>query len=86
VCTSRGSKLRPHSWLTMMNVLHITEGKPEDDMTSEQEKNTMRLILYVVCIQSVPVDSLCDVNIHYTDRKELWDALTIKYSASDVDS
>jgi hypothetical protein len=71
----------------MMNVFHVTKGKPVDDMTSEQEKKYDEVnTLFVVCILSVLVDSLCDANIHYTDRKELWDALTIKYSTSDVDN
>ena len=37
-------------------------------------------------ILSILVDRLCDVYMHITDGKELWDALNAKFGASDAGS
>jgi hypothetical protein len=80
-------------WLTAMNVFHVSKGKPEDGLTPEhgltpkQEKeydhdNT----IFTGAVLSALVDRLVDANIQHTDGKELWDALTTKYGASDAGS
>ena len=74
-------------WLTAMNVFHVSKGRPEGPLTPEQEKeydhaNTM----FTGAVLSALVDRLVDANMQYTDGKELWDALTTKYGASDAGS
>jgi hypothetical protein len=55
-------------------------------MTSEEKKYVDANTTITGAIFSVLVDWLCDANIHYTDGKELWDALTMKYGVSDARS
>jgi hypothetical protein len=73
-------------WLTAMNVFHVSKGKPRA-LTPEQEKEYDHAnTIFTGAVLSALVDRLVDVNIQHTDGKELWDALTIKYGASDAGS
>ena len=63
-------------WLTAMGLFWASNSQPEGDLTAEQQKrfidaNTM----FVGAVLSVLSDRLCDVYMHITDTKELWDAL-----------
>jgi hypothetical protein len=74
-------------WLTGINVIHISKGKHEGLLTSgEEKKHVDANTIFIGAIFSVLVDRLCDANIHYTYKKEIWDALTVKYGALDARS
>ena len=74
-------------WLTAMNVFHVSKGRPEGPLTPEQEKEYDHAnTIFTGAVLSALVDRLVDANMQYTDGKELWDALTTKYGASDAGS
>jgi hypothetical protein len=74
-------------WLTAMNVFHVSKGKPEGTLTPEQEKEYDHAnTIFTEAVLSAYVDRLVDANIQHTDGKEIWDALTTKYGASDAGS
>jgi hypothetical protein len=74
-------------WLTAMNVFHVSKGKPEGALTPEQEKEYDHAnTIFTGAVLSALVDRLVDANIQHTNGKELWDALTTKYGASDTGS
>lgn len=71
-------------WLTAMNVFHTNKGKPGGIITPKEEKKYVDVnIIFKGAILSVLVDRLFDMNMHYTYKKELWDALTMMYGVSD---
>jgi hypothetical protein len=70
-----------------MDMFRVSKGKPEGVLTPKEEKtygdaNT----IFMGAILSVLVDHLIDVNMQYTDMKEMWDALTTKYGSSNAGS
>ena len=68
-------------WLRTMHVWDARLGKPESELTAdEQKKFTYANDLFIGCIFSVLE------NMHHTDAKELWDALTVEYDALDAGS
>ena len=72
-------------WLTVMNVFHVSKGRPEGPLTPEQEKEYDHAnTIFTRAVLSALVNRLVDANIQHTDGKELWDALTTKYAASDA--
>jgi hypothetical protein len=72
-------------WLTDMNVFHVSKGKPEGGLTPEEKKKYNEVYtIFIGAVLNVLVDRLVDANMQHTDRKELWDALTTKYGASDA--
>jgi hypothetical protein len=74
-------------WLTTMNVFHVSKGKPEGGLTPEEEKKYDQTnTIFTGAVLSVLVDRLVDANMQHTDGKELWDAVTTKYGASDAGS
>jgi hypothetical protein len=74
-------------WLTAINVFHVSKDKPESALTPEQEKEYDHAnTIFTGAVFSALVDRLVDANIQHTDVKELWDALTTKYGASDAGS
>ena len=74
-------------WLEAMNMWEVSNGLPEgtisDDVHSKFKKDTT---IFRGCILSVLDDRLCDVYMHIKDGKELWDALTARFDATDADS
>ena len=73
-------------WLTALKVFHASVGAPEgitdEDRRKFQEANTM----FVGCILSVLADRLCDVYMHIDDGKTPWDALNVKFGATEAGS
>jgi hypothetical protein len=67
-------------WLSAMNVLWVSKGKPKGSLTSFIEANT----LFVGVVIGTLVDRLQDVYLHHTDAKKLWDALEADYGGTDV--
>jgi hypothetical protein len=71
-------------WLSAMNVLWVSKGKPEEPLTPEQEKAfTEANTLFVGVVIGAVVDCLQDVYLHHTDAKKLWDALEADYGGTD---
>ena len=63
-------------WFRAMHVWDARLGKPEGELTAkEQKKFTDANDLFIGCIFTVLE------NMHHTDAKELWDALTVEYDA-----
>jgi hypothetical protein len=74
-------------WLTAMNVFHVSKVKHEGGLTPEEEKKYDEAnTIFTGAVLSILVDHLVDANMQYTDGKELWDALSTTYGASDTDS
>jgi hypothetical protein len=72
-------------WLSAMNVLWVSKGKPEGTLTPEQEKAfTEANTLFVGAVIGTLVDHLQDVYLHHTDAKKLWDALEADYGGTDA--
>jgi hypothetical protein len=72
-------------WLSSMNVLWVSKGKPEGPLTPEQEKAfTEANTLFVGAVIGTIVDRLQDVYLHRTDAKKLWDALEADYGGTDA--
>ncbi|KAK1696649.1 hypothetical protein QYE76_013346, partial [Lolium multiflorum] len=74
-------------WLTHLKVFEVSNGLPEGTI-SDQDQNKFKEnnTLFVGCVLSILVDRLCDVYMHITDGKELWDALNAKFGATDAGS
>ncbi|KAK1630961.1 hypothetical protein QYE76_005276, partial [Lolium multiflorum] len=74
-------------WLTHLKVFEVTDGLPEGTI-SDQDQNKFKEnnTLFVGCVLSILADRLCDVYMHITDGKELWDALNAKFGATDAGS
>jgi hypothetical protein len=65
----------------------VSKDKLEGTLTPEQEKEYDHTnTIFTGAVLSALVDRLVDANIQHTDGKELWDALTTKYGASDAGS
>jgi hypothetical protein len=80
-------KVKVILWLNAMNVFHVNQGKPKGVLTPEEEKKYDDANpIFTGAILSVLVDRLVDANMQYIDEKELQDALTTKYVASDNDN
>jgi hypothetical protein len=59
----------------------------EGPLTPKQEKEYDHAnTIFTGAVLSALVDRLVDANIQHIDGKELWDALTTKYGASDASS
>jgi hypothetical protein len=71
-------------WLTAMNIIHVTKGKPEQ-LTSEEERAfTVVDNLFRGTVISVLAEDLVDFYLTATSGKELWDAFETKYDVSDA--
>jgi hypothetical protein len=71
-------------WLSAMNVLWVSKGKPDGILTPDQEKAfTEANTLFVGAVIGTLVDRLQDVYLHHTDAKKLWDALEADYGGTD---
>ncbi|XP_025823852.1 uncharacterized protein LOC112899560 isoform X1 [Panicum hallii] len=72
-------------WLSAMNVLWVSKGKPEGPLTPEQEKAfTEANTVFVGAVIGTLVDRLQDVYLDHTDAKKLWDALEANYGGTDA--
>ncbi|CAO2048019.1 unnamed protein product [Urochloa humidicola] len=70
-----------------MGIWDTRNGKPEGELTAEEQKKYIDANnLFVGCLISIISDRLVDVYIDTTDAKVLWDALTVRYDATDVGS
>ena len=74
-------------WLTHLKVFEVSDGLPEGTI-SDQDQNKFKEnnTLFVGCVLSILADRLCDVYMHITDGKELWEALNAKFGATDAGS
>ena len=65
----------------------MIDGKPQGTISDEDQKKFEEANSALRgCILSVLADRLCDVYLHITDGKELWDALNTKFGATDAGS
>ena len=74
-------------WLTALKIDWVLNGKPEGTMSDEDQRKFGEANSALRgCILSVLDNRLCDVYLHITDGKELWDALNNKFGATDAGS
>src|SRR5438105_8425614 len=74
-------------WLTALKIFWVTDGKPQGTISDEDQRKFEEANSALRgCIPSVLADRLCDMYLHITDGKELWDALNTKFSATDAGS
>ena len=74
-------------WLTALKIFWVIDGKPQGTISDEDQKKFEEANSALRgCILSVLADRLCDVYLHITDGKELWDALNTKFGATDAGS
>ena len=74
-------------WLTALKIDWVLNGKPEGTMSDEDQRKFGEANSALRgCILSVLDNCLCDVYLHITDGKELWDALNNKFGATDAGS
>ncbi|KAK3137089.1 hypothetical protein QOZ80_5BG0447690 [Eleusine coracana subsp. coracana] len=72
-------------WLTAMNVFCVSTGKPEGDLTADQEKAYSEAnTIFLGAVIRVLVDRLQYVHIHHTVAKDMWDTLIADYGSSDA--
>jgi predicted GNAT family N-acyltransferase len=73
-------------WLTAMNIIHVTNGKPEQFTPEEEQAFMAADNLFRGAVISVLTENLVDFYLTTTSGKELWDALETKYGVSDAGS
>ena len=62
-------------WLTVLRVMHVKEGKPEQFIPEEGSAFDETDTLFRGCIISVLAENLVDSYIRLPTNKALWDAL-----------
>ncbi|KAK3149830.1 hypothetical protein QOZ80_3AG0223550 [Eleusine coracana subsp. coracana] len=68
-----------------MNMFWVSTGKPEGDLTADQEKAYSEAnTIFLDAVIGALIDRLQDVYIHHIVAKELWDALITDYGGSDA--
>ena len=68
-------------------MFEVSNGLPEGTISDQDQKKFKEdNTLFVGCVLSILADRLCDVYMHITDGKELWDALNVKFGAIDAGS
>ncbi|XP_073360370.1 uncharacterized protein [Aegilops tauschii subsp. strangulata] len=72
-------------WLTTMNCFHASKGKPEGELTDEQEQAFQATdTLFRGAVLSVLGDKIVDPFMTITVGKDMWDALEAKFGVSDA--
>jgi hypothetical protein len=68
-----------------MNVLWVSEGKPEGELSPEKEKEYSKAnTIFCGAVVGVFVETLQDTYLRYKIKKEMWDTLNTKYGGSDA--
>jgi hypothetical protein len=73
-------------WLTVINIIHVTNGKPKQFTPEEEQAFMAADNLFRGAVISVLAENLVDFYLTTTSGKELWDALETKYNVSDAGS
>jgi hypothetical protein len=73
-------------WLTAMNIIHVTNGKPEQFTPEEEQAFMAANNLFRGTVINVLAENLVDFYLTATSGKELWDAVETKYGVSDAGS
>jgi hypothetical protein len=73
-------------WMTVMNLMHVTKGKPEQFTLEEGSAFNACDNLFRDCIISVLAENIVDTYIQLASVKEMWDALEAQYGVSHADS
>jgi hypothetical protein len=77
--------MRVTLWLTAMNVLWVSGGKPEGKLTPEKEKAYSESnAIFCGAVVGVHVETLQDMYLRYKTVKEMWDTLNTEYGGSDT--
>ena len=83
----KGWQVKATLWLTHLKVFEVSGGLPEGTISDQhQNKFKENNTLFVGCVLSILADRLCDMYMHITDGKELWEALNAKFGATDAGS
>jgi hypothetical protein len=78
-------QIRATLWLTAMNVFYVSDGKPEEELTHEKEKQYSKAnIIFCVAVVEVLVETLQDTYLYYKTAKEMWDTLNTEYGGSNA--
>ena len=73
--------------LKAMNVLWASNGKTEGEISDVDQKAFMDVnTISIGCIRSVLDNHLCDVYMHITNGKEIWDVVNSKFGTTVADS
>ena len=73
-------------WLTVLRVMHVKEGKPEQFTPEEGSAFDEADTLFRGCVISVLAENLVDSYVLLPTGKELWDVLEAQYGVSDAGS
>ncbi|XP_073357895.1 uncharacterized protein [Aegilops tauschii subsp. strangulata] len=74
-------------WLTTMNCFHASKGKPEGELTAEQEQTFQATdTLFRGAVLSVLGDKIVDPFMTIMVGKDMWDALEAKFGVADAGS
>ena len=74
-------------WLTAMNVFWVGGVSPTETIAPEQEKAFREATtIFLGAVLSVIGDKLVDAYIHMGVAKNLWDAIGVKFGATDTES
>jgi hypothetical protein len=78
-------QMRATLWLTAMNVFYVSDGKPEEELTHEKEKQYSKAnTIFCVAMVGVLVETLQDMYLYYKITKEMWDTLNTEYGGSNA--
>jgi hypothetical protein len=78
-------QMRVTLWLTAMNVLWVSEGKPEGELTPWKEKAYSEAnTIFCGVVVGVLTETLQDMYLYYKIAKEMWDALNTEYGGFDA--
>jgi hypothetical protein len=65
-------------WLTTMNVLWVSEGKLEGELTPEKKKEYSKAnTIFCGAVVRILAETLQAMYLHYKTAKEMWDTLNI---------
>jgi hypothetical protein len=68
-----------------MNVFWVSEGKPEGELTPDNENEYSEANTIFCCAMvGALVESLQDMYLCYKTAKEMWDTLNTEYGGSDA--
>jgi hypothetical protein len=74
-------------WLPAMGVFWFSNGKPEGQLTPQQEKEYEEVnTIFVGVVIGALANHLQDAYLRNKTSKELWDALNNNYGGSDADT
>jgi hypothetical protein len=80
-------QMRVTLWLAAMNMFWVSKGKPEGELSPENEKEYLEAnTIFCGAVVRVLAETLQDTHLRYKTAKEMWDTLNTMYEGSYADT